>query len=100
MRITTEHVRAFGYWRTPPRLRAMCPKLPAPNVHGLINAHAGVRPDASNALYLVRLRRSNGEPILKQLASTPWDMDNAPKRYYTLARWRRALVRSFEKGQP
>lgn len=97
MKITADHVRAFGYWRTPARLRALAPKMGKPDIDALVNAHAGLKLDTvqHNALHLVRMRLKNGDDCLGALGLSNWDNANIPRRSYLFARWQRKLWRSL-----
>lgn len=89
MRLNPEHGKAYGYWKTPPKLRALA-KLQAPNIDRLINYHAGIsnKEIGVNALSLAALRRKNGvtSPVMV-FALTEWDREHNPKRYYAYRRW-------------
>jgi hypothetical protein len=89
MRLNPAHGEAYGYWKTPPRLRQLA-KLKRPNIDYLINYHAGVsnKEVGINALSLAALRRKNGETSpLRVFEITEWDRHNNPKRYYAYRRW-------------
>lgn len=97
MKVTAEHVAAFGYWRTPASLRARAPNLQPPNIHRLINQHAGIKPHGVgvNALSLLRLKLSNRKresayrrPDLDAvLEPSHWDAHNNPQRFFAFRRW-------------
>ncbi len=91
MRLTYEHGAAFGYFKTPPKMRELC-KLRAPNLHRLINQHAGIKDSeiGVNALHLLSLRLRNGTPIREALTPSKWDAVNIPKRWHAFNRWKRA----------
>lgn len=96
MRITSEHVLAFAFWRLPPSIRRLAPKLREPDIHALINAHAGLKLDTvlHNALHLVKLRRKNGDNDKDALALSSWDLHNIPRRYFMFKRWQLRLNRA------
>lgn len=92
LNITRAHALALGYWRLSPTLRA---KLPAPNIHELVNDHAGVKMinrGALNALALVQLRRKNGDDARAALLPSNWDRANNVARFHAMSRWRRRLL--------
>ena len=87
MKLTQAHGEAFGYWKTGPTLRKLA-KMKEPNIHRLINYHAGIKPDTTNTLVLVAMRRKNGDTLVRQLFElTEWDRHNMPKRYFAYRRW-------------
>ena len=96
MRITREHVAAFGYWRTPASIRALAPKMQKPCIHRLINEHAGIKDKdiGINALHLLALKLRNKETIDEALTPARWDAYNIPKRYFAFRRWHAALLKA------
>jgi hypothetical protein len=90
MILTREHALAFGYWRTPARLRGL---LQPPSIDQLVNDHASIKPgrDNSNALHLAILRRRNGDSAAQAIEPSSWDMNNNRGRYYAFKRWSRRL---------
>lgn len=104
MRISPEHGRAWGYWHTPEVLRKAA-RMHAPDIHQLVNLHAGPpsRETGADALGLVRLKRKNAladrsRPcnMAEVLTPSQWCRENAPKRYCQMRRWLRRLLRQRE----
>lgn len=98
MILRPEHGRAFGYFRTPELLRKLC-KIPAPNIHILINLHAGIKDKeiGVNALHLLSMRLKNGDSAELALRPSKWDAYNIPARFFAFRRWHANLLLSRQR---
>lgn len=99
MKITTAHIQAFGYWRTPPSLLALVPKMQRPNIDFLVNLHerkyTARDTHEHNAIVLVQLRRRNGATALEATKPSEWDKAQSVKyRYFALRRWHARLLKA------
>lgn len=80
-------------WRAmSPKLRKAC-KVSEPNIHRIINANAGIKPDVDglNAIALVRCRLRAQQTALDALKPSQWDRSNNPRRFHAISRWYRGL---------